>query len=31
MTIAFTLSSGRSPQMVQQVANVLASLYLEEI
>lgn len=31
MTIAFTLSyDGRSPQMVQQVANVLASLYLEE-
>jgi len=31
MTIAFTLSyEGRNPQMVQQVANVLASLYLEE-
>lgn len=31
MTIAFTLSyDGRNPQMVQQVANVLASLYLEE-
>jgi len=31
MTIAFTLSyDGRTPQMVQQVANVLASLYLEE-
>jgi len=31
MTIAFTLSyEGRNPQTVQQVANVLASLYLEE-
>ncbi len=31
MTIAFTLSyDGRNPQVVQQVANVLASLYLEE-
>ncbi len=31
MTIAFTLSyEGRSPQVVQQVANVLATLYLEE-
>ncbi len=31
MTIAFTLSyDGRNPQTVQQVANVLASLYLEE-
>ncbi len=30
-TIAFTLSyEGRDPQVVQQVANVLASLYLEE-
>ncbi|MBP7527627.1 MAG: hypothetical protein KA801_06875 [Syntrophorhabdaceae bacterium] len=31
MTIAFTLSyEGRSPHVVQQVANVLATLYLEE-
>lgn len=31
MTIAFTLSyEGRNPQTVQQVANILASLYLEE-
>ncbi len=31
MTIAFMLSyDGRSPQLVQQVANTLASLYLEE-
>lgn len=31
MTIAFTLSyDGRNPQMVQRVANMLASLYLEE-
>ncbi len=30
-TIAFTLSyEGKNPQVVQQVANVLASLYLEE-
>ena len=30
-TIAFTVSyEGRNPQVVQQVANVLASLYLEE-
>ena len=31
VTIAFTLAyDGRNPQVVQQVANVLASLYLEE-
>jgi polysaccharide chain length determinant protein (PEP-CTERM system associated) len=31
VTIAFTLAyDGKDPQMVQQVANVLASLYLEE-
>ena len=31
VTIAFTLAyDGKDPQIVQQVANVLASLYLEE-